>query len=289
MELIKILFEQSTDYSNWNTTKPTDFSTSKYDVKSQVVNGRVVISYKLKDSGGTSLSDYVGQYKVTTPAAVTVEIVNNGNKLTVKYGRVVEEEMTPSTNNDEFTFEFSGQHTITFKRDSNGKVNGFNGNVFSQNVVAEKVGSSSSAGTSGTAGSSGTTGSSGTAGSSGSAGSSGTPTVVQYTKYDAITPEDRIKGFQWKDCESKDFPYEFGCKNTKIGEMNECLFDTKLSGIFYRDLLEKLKDMAFDMSKKEITEDMYKAVMLDCKQQEESIERKKIIKENTYKILNQFK
>ena len=143
--------------------------------------------------------------------------------------------------------------------------------------MGEKVGSSSSTGTSGTAG------------SSGSAGSSGTPTVVQYTKYDAVTPEDRIKGFGWKDCEDKDFPYAFGCKNTKIGEMNECLFDTKLSGIFYRDLLEKLKDMAFDMIKKEITKDMYDAVMLDCKQQEESIERKKIIKENTYKILNQFK
>ena len=42
--------------------------------------------------------------------------------------------------------------------------------------------------------------------------------------------------------------------------MNECLFDTKLSGIFYRDLLEKLKDMAFDMSKKEITKEMYDAV-----------------------------
>ena len=47
--------------------------------------------------------------------------------------------------------------------------------------------------------------------------------------------------------------------------------------------------MAFDMSKKEITKDMYEAVMLDCKQQEESTKRKKIIKENTYKILNQFK
>ena len=279
MELIKILFEQSTDYSNWNTTKPTDFSTSKYDVKTQVVNGRVVISYKLKDSGGTPLSDYVGKYKVTTPADVSVEIVNNGNKLIVKYGRVVEEEMTPSTNNDEFTFEFSGQHTITFKRDSNGKVNGFNGNVFSQNVVAEKVGSSSSTGTTTPTPTPTST----------PIGATSTPTVVQYTKYDAITPEDRIKGFQWKDCESKDFPYEFGCKNTKIGEMNECLFDTKLSGIFYRDLLEKLKDMAFDMSKKEITKDMYEAVMLDCKKQEESIERKKIIKENTYKILNQFK
>ena len=71
--------------------------------------------------------------------------------------------------------------------------------------------------------------------------------------------------------------------------MNECLFDTKLSGIFYRDLLEKLKDMAFDMSKKEITKEMYDAVMLDCKQQEESIQKKKIIRENTYKILNQIK
>ena len=46
--------------------------------------------------------------------------------------------------------------------------------------------------------------------------------------------------------------------------------------------------MAFS-GKKEITKEMYDTVISACKQQEESTERKKIIKENTYKILNQFK
>ena len=121
---------------------------------------------------------------------------------------------------------------------------------------------------------------------------SGTATVVnkQYTKYNAITPDDRIKGFRWKDCEKLDFPYEFGCKNTKIGQMNECLFDSTLNGIFGKDLWEKITDMALASSddKKEITIKMYDAVMLDC-QKQESIKKKKIIKENTYKILNQIK
>ena len=129
------------------------------------------------------------------------------------------------------------------------------------------------------------------ASSSGTSGTSGTTTVVnkQYTKYNAITPEDRIKGFRWRDCQNKDFPYEYGCKNTKIGQMNECLLDSTLGDIFGNDLWEKMKDLAIDNEKKEITQEMYDKVMLSCKQQEESIEIKKIIKENTYKILNQIK
>lgn len=296
MELIKIILEQSTvDYSDWKSQKPGDYDTdpSKYRIKFIKINNKPVMHYKLIPSSPPSTNDlldeYVGKYKITSPAAatvVTVEIVLNGNKLIIKYGRIVEEELTPSSNTDEFTFEYSGKNTITFKRDTNGKVNGFNGVIFSQNVVGEKAGSSSSAGTSGT---SGTAGSSGSAGSSGTSSSSGTPTVVQYTKYNAITPEDRIKDFRWHDCQNKDFPYEYGCKHNKIGQMNQCLFGSELNDIFGNDLWEKMTDMAFSRDKKEITLDMYNEVMSACKQQEESIERKKIIKENTYKILKQLK
>ena len=91
--------------------------------------------------------------------------------------------------------------------------------------------------------------------------------VVLYTKYDAITPEDRIEGFKWRDCENKDFPYEFGCKNTKIGQMNECLFGSKLNGIFGSDLWEAMKDLSIDGNKKEITKEMYDKVILNCKRQ----------------------
>ena len=101
------------------------------------------------------------------------------------------------------------------------------------------------------------------------AGSGGKTTVVvkQYTKYDAITPADRMKGFRWHDCETKDFPYELGCKNSKIGQMNECLFDDRLNDIFGSGLWEKMTDMAFSGDKKQITKEMYDAVMLDCKAQ----------------------
>lgn len=278
-----IIVEQGGDYSNWNTTKPNDYSPSKYEKKVENKNGTLISYYKLKISGGVPLSDYIGQYKITSPAAatsITVEIVLNGNKLTVKYGRLVEEELTPGSNNDEFTFDYSGQQTITFKRDSSGKVNGFNGSVFSQNVVGEKAGSSSSSVTP-----TATPAPTRTATPTPTA----TPTVVQYTKYDAITPEDRIKDFRWHDCENKDFPFEFGCKNNKIGQMNQCLFGSELNDIFGNDLWEKMKDMAFSNVKKEITSEMYNEVMTACKQQEESTKRKKIIKENTYKILKQLK
>lgn len=284
MELIKIILEQSTvDYSDWKSQKPGDYDTnpSKYAIKFIKINNKPVMHYKLKPSTINSYGDYVGQYKITSPAAATsvkVEIVNNGNKLSIKYGSLVEEELTPSSNTDEFTFEYSGKNTISFKRDSNSKVNGFNATVFNQNVVGEKAGSSSSVTPTATPAASSTTPT-----------PTATPTVVQYTKYDAITPEDRIKGFTWKDCENQDFPYKFGCKNKNIGQMNECLFGTTLNGIFGRDTWEKMKDLAIDNDQKEITKDMYEKVMKNCKQQEESIERKKIIKENTYKILKQLK
>jgi uncharacterized protein (TIGR02145 family) len=100
-------------------------------------------------------------------------------------------------------------------------------------------------------------------------GSGGKTTVVvkQYTKYDAITPADRMKGFRWHDCEKKDFPYDFGCKNSKIGQMNECLFGERLNDIFGSELWENMKDLAIDNEKKQITKEMYDKVMLNCKKQ----------------------
>ena len=99
--------------------------------------------------------------------------------------------------------------------------------------------------------------------------SAGKTTVIvkQYTKYDAITQEDRVEGFKWKDCEAKDFPFEFGCKNSKIGQMNQCLFGQRLYDIFGSDLWGKMKDLSIDNDKKQITKEMYDKVMLGCKAQ----------------------
>jgi len=66
---------------------------------------------------------------------------------------------------------------------------------------------------------------------------------------------------------NKDFPYEFGCKNTKIGQMNECLFGSKLNGIFGSDLWQAMKDLSIDGNKKEITKEMYDKVISNCKRQ----------------------
>ena len=71
--------------------------------------------------------------------------------------------------------------------------------------------------------------------------------------------------------------------------MNKCLFGTTLNGIFGDELWENMKDLSIQNDEKQITQEMYDKVMTNCKQQEESTKRKKIIKENTYKILNQFK
>jgi hypothetical protein len=294
MKLLKIILEQSTvDYSDWKSGEPSDFRTnpSKYDFKYIKVGDRPIKHFKLKPtttfSSTVDLSDYVGEYKTDTTPPLTVRTLIEGDKLFFDYS-VIKEELTPSTSNDEFTLKYSDKtYTIKFTRGTDNKVNGFVAEIFGKTVKGTIVGLSSSSGTSSSSGSAST---SSTASTSGSSGSSGTTTVVnkQYTKYDAITPEDRIKNFRWHDCESRDFPYEFGCKNTKIGQMNECLFGSTLKGIFSNDLWEKMTDMAFS-GKKEITLEMYEAVMSSCKKQEESIKKKKIIKENTYKILNQIK
>jgi hypothetical protein len=297
MELIKIISEQSSvDYSDWKSGEPIDFRTnpSKYDFKYIKVNNKPVKHYKLKSTSPSTstvdLSDYVGKYKTNTTPSVSTEFFIDDDKLYFNYGLGRNEELT-FTSSDEFTFKYGGQtNTVKFTKGSDNKVNGFDANIFGKTVKGTKEGSSNS-GTSGSSGSSGTAGSSGSAGSAGSSGSSGTTTVVnkQYTKYDAITPDDRIKGFKWHDCENKDFPYEFGCKNKQIGQMNKCLFGTTLNGIFGDELWENMKDLAIDNDEKQITLTMYEKVMNNCKQQEESTQKKKIIKENTYKILNQIK
>jgi uncharacterized protein (TIGR02145 family) len=91
--------------------------------------------------------------------------------------------------------------------------------------------------------------------------------VQQYTKYDPITPEDREKGFGWMDCENKDFPFEYGCKNNKIGHMNECLFGNRLSGIFSSDLWESIikLGLAKGNDKKQITKEIYEKIVSNCK------------------------
>ena len=49
--------------------------------------------------------------------------------------------------------------------------------------------------------------------------------------------------------------------------MNECLFGSKLNGIFGSDLWEAMKDLSIDGNKKEITKEMYDKVILNCKRQ----------------------
>ena len=100
-----IILEQGTDYTNWNTSKPIDYSTTKYDIKVEIKNGAVIRSYKLKSgSSGTLLTDYVGNYKTDTTPSVTVKFLVNGDKLFIDYGLGVEQELTPSSSSDEFKY-----------------------------------------------------------------------------------------------------------------------------------------------------------------------------------------
>ena len=77
-----IILEQSVDYTNWSTTKPSDFTTSKYDVKVDIRGTTIIKYYKLKSTvTGTSLSEYVGEFKTDTTPQLTVKTLIENDKL----------------------------------------------------------------------------------------------------------------------------------------------------------------------------------------------------------------
>lgn len=85
------------------------------------------------------------------------------------------------------------------------------------------------------------------------------------------TPTPKPKKSMYRNCESKDFPYQFGCINEKnIGKIQKCL-GVKPSGkygYFGPKTLKSLKDNGFDMSARSITKEIYDAVVKNCDQQQ---------------------
>jgi hypothetical protein len=67
---------------------------------------------------------------------------------------------------------------------------------------------------------------------------------------------------KFHDCESKDFPLEFGCKSTKIAEIQKCL-GVADDGKLGKNTMKAMVDNKFDTSRG-LSEDVYNAILKAC-------------------------
>jgi hypothetical protein len=88
-------------------------------------------------------------------------------------------------------------------------------------------------------------------------------------KKGGVTPiktDDKLKKKKFKsqfhDCESKDFPLEFGCKSTKIAKVQKCLGVTA-DGKFGKFTKKAMEDYKHDTSKG-LTKEVYDNIINNC-------------------------
>lgn len=77
-----------------------------------------------------------------------------------------------------------------------------------------------------------------------------------------VTPKPKKSIYH--DCSKKDFPFEFGCINPKIGEIQKCLGVEPTKGYFGPKTLKALSDDQNDMSVKMITKEIYDKIISNC-------------------------
>lgn len=75
---------------------------------------------------------------------------------------------------------------------------------------------------------------------------------------------DPTKPFNYRNCDDKVYDWDYGCKNDKIGEMNQILFGSgqTLNGIYGSTLLTKLRNIGYLINNEtKITEKIYNQVI----------------------------
>lgn len=278
MELLNIL-EQSVDYNNWNATAPSDYSypSTKYDYRVVTINGQMVAQYKLKTTTpAIDLNQFIGTYK---EGAISPKVTVEDGKLRLTGLKVIDVYLE-SRGGDKFGFDFGGEGAITFKRDSSGKVNSFDYKWRLLNGTAVKEGANIPTPTATPAPTNSQP--------QPTPAPSEKPQTIQYTKYNGKSTESRnTEGFQWKKCDNT-FPIKYGCSNDYILEMNTCIFGENSSSVFGPALMRAMQSRSQDMSKKEITKEMYDKIIELCQEHKDEVAvNENKIKEVVKIILNQ--
>lgn len=137
----------------------------------------------------------------------------------------------------------------------------------------------------------GTQGTQGNAGTSGSSGASATYTPPKYNLYALNNAQRLERDGLVVDCDDA-FPFpikkdEKFCRSKKIGEFNKCFFNHDLKNIAGEDLIIYLKDLGFTMEDG-VDEFSYNEILKTCSINENKSILRKIIKENTIKILSEY-
>ncbi len=116
-----------------------------------------------------------------------------------------------------------------------------------------------------------------------------TVTTNYVTKYPST--QNPKKAFTWKSCDENTYPWTYGCKNNKIGQMNMNLFGDRYGDIFGDELMNALEAYGYfggpNEKKGEISKTIYdKVTVRDAQQQNESV-NKKVVKETVKKVLKE--
>jgi hypothetical protein len=215
------------------------------------------------------LNQYVGSYKEGT---IVGKVSIYEGKLRLEW-RSIDITMEPN-GTDQFKFDFGGDGIVVFKKDNSGKITGFDYKWKILHGFADKI-------------------------TSNPVPSNPTPTptpepnqtseptqVTQYTKYSGKAPEDKnTDNFHWHDCKDKTFPFEYGCSNPLIGEMNSCIFGGKTSDVFGPALRKSLESRNFIFNgKPSLTKEMYDEIIATCKDLKEERE---VVKDVVKKVLKE--
>ena len=116
-----------------------------------------------------------------------------------------------------------------------------------------------------------------------------TVTTNYVTKYPST--QNPKKAFNWKPCDENIYPWTYGCKNTKIGQMNLSLFGDRYGDIFGDELMNALESYGYfggpNEKNGQISKTIYdKVTVRDAQQQNESF-NKKVVKETVKKVLKE--
>ena len=84
------------------------------------------------------------------------------------------------------------------------------------------------------------------------------------------TVKKKKKGFSSHDCEGKDFPLEYGCKSSKIAEVQKCL-GVAADGKLGPNTMKALTDDKYDTSRG-LSKDVYDAVKGNCNPQKRNLD-----------------
>lgn len=113
------------------------------------------------------------------------------------------------------------------------------------------------------------------------------------TKYVTQYPNEPKpnRAFKSRPCDENVFPWTYGCKNNKIGQMNDIYFGDTYGNIYGNNLYVKLKSLgSFEAPGEkdgQISEKIYNMTLEDSLQENQQISRKKIVKEAVKNILKE--